>query len=122
MSVLCAGKIWLPKAGKFDDRKGDAWKFESAGLGEKFSSTPNLPVMARIRHGERGFVTIPRVNGFHPSHAMNYHSHASLLRQLQILIGAETCGMLRGDWEDEEWMDELRRRCQKISRSLSGKG
>ncbi len=119
--LLCAGKIRLPKAGKFDDRKGDAWKFESIGLGEKFGSTSNRPVKAKIHDGERGFVTIPRVNGFHPSHAINYHSHVSLLRQLQILIGAEACGMLRDDWEDKKWMDELRRHGQEISRSLSGK-
>ncbi|KAH7009487.1 hypothetical protein EDB80DRAFT_838181 [Ilyonectria destructans] len=118
--LLCTSKIWLPRAGKFDNPKGDAWKFESIGLGESFGSTPKLPVTARIRPAEgRGFVAIPRVNGFHPSHTMNYHSHASLLRQLQILIGAETCGMLRGDWEDEQWMAELRRRCMEISRSLS---
>lgn len=120
--LLCAGKIWLPSAGKFDDRKGEAWKFESAGLGKKFGSTAKLPVATKIRSEEGGFVTIPRVNGFHPSFAMNYHPHVGLLRQLQILIGAETCGMLRGDWEDEEWMDELRRRCQEISCTLSGKG
>ncbi|KAF7549120.1 hypothetical protein G7Z17_g6607 [Cylindrodendrum hubeiense] len=117
--LLCAGQIWLPRAGSSDDRKGDAWRFESIGLGEKFGSAAKWGVKTRIRHGKHGFVTISRVNGFHPSHAMNYHSHASLLRQLQILIGAETCGMLRGDWENEEWMDELRRRCQDISRSLS---
>ncbi|KAK2471339.1 hypothetical protein H9L39_17570 [Fusarium oxysporum f. sp. albedinis] len=118
--LLCAGKIWLPRAGKSDNRKGDAWKFESLRLGESFGSTPKLPVTVRVRPpGGRGFVAIPRVNGFHPSHAMNYHSHASLLRQLQILIGAETCGILRGDWEDEQWMAEMRRRCMEISRALS---
>ncbi|KAH7259800.1 hypothetical protein MRS44_008454 [Fusarium solani] len=119
--LLCAGKIWLPEAGKSDNRKGDAWKFESLRLGERFGSTPKLPVKVRVRPPEgRGFITIPRVNGFHPSHAMNYHSHASLLRQLQILIGAETCGMLKGDWKDEPWMAEMRRRCMEISKSLSG--
>lgn len=116
--LLCACKIWLPKVGKFDDLKGDAWKFESIGLGRTFGSTPKQPVTARVRHGERGFVSIRRVNGFHPSYVMNYHAHASLLRQLQILIGTETCGMLRGDWEDKEWMVELRRRCQNLSGSL----
>ncbi|KAF2677932.1 hypothetical protein K458DRAFT_446679 [Lentithecium fluviatile CBS 122367] len=116
--LLCAGRVWLPKVGKFDNRKGDAWKFESVGLGKTFGSTRKLPVTARVRHGERGFVSIRRVNGFHPSHAMNYHAHASVLRQLQILIGAETCGMLRGDWEDKEWMDGLRRSCQNLSRPL----
>lgn len=121
--LLCAGRIWLPNAGKFDKRKGDAYKLESIGVGQKFGNTPKLPVKARIpREGERGFVTISRVNGFHPSHAMNYHPHVSCLRQLQILIGAETCGMLRGDWEEKDWMDELRYRCQDISQALSGKG
>ncbi|KAG7127698.1 hypothetical protein HYQ46_010403 [Verticillium longisporum] len=118
--LLCAGKIWLPKAGKFDDRKGDAWKFESVGLGTQFGSTPKLPITARVRHGSKGLVAIPRVNGFHPSHAMNYLSHVSLLRQLQVLIGVETCGTLRGDWEDEEWMGDIRKRCQNISQSLTG--
>lgn len=121
-ALLCAGKIWLPRAGKFDDRKGEAWKFESVGLGKKFGSTAKLPVEAKIRPEEGGFVAIPRVNGFHPSHAMNYYPHVGLLRQLQILIGAETCGKLRNDWEDEEWMDELRCCCREISSSLSGKG
>ena len=121
--LLCAGKIWLPRAGEFNNHKGDAWKFESLRLGECFGSTPKLPVTVRVRPPEgRGLVAIPRVNGFHPSHAMNYHSHASLLRQLQILIGAETCGVLRGDWEDEQWMTEIRRRCTEISRGLSGEG
>jgi hypothetical protein len=119
--LLCAGKIWLPKVGKFDDRKGDAWKLESTGVGVRFGSTPKLPVTVKIRHEDGGFVAIRRVNGFHPSHAMNYHSHNSLLRQLQILIGAETCGTLRGDWKEEEWMGEMRRHCQEISRSFSGK-
>ncbi|KAF3360442.1 hypothetical protein VdG1_01402 [Verticillium dahliae VDG1] len=118
--LLCAGKIWLPRAGKFDDRKGDAWKFESVGLGTQFGSTPKLPITARVRHGSKGLVAIPRVNGFHPSHAMNYLSHVSLLRQLQVLIGVETCGTLRGDWEDEEWMGDIRKRCQNISQSLTG--
>ncbi|KAH6954134.1 hypothetical protein DER45DRAFT_569915 [Fusarium avenaceum] len=118
--LLCAGKIPLPRVGKFDNIKGDAWKFESLRLGESFGSTPKLPVTVRVRPpGGRGVVAISRVNGFHPSHAMNYHSHTSLLRQLQILIGAETCGILRDDWEDEPWMAEMRHRCMEISKALS---
>lgn len=119
--LLCAGRVWLPKVGKFDNPKGHVQKFESIGVGKKFGSTPNSPVAARIRRGERGFIDIRRVNGFHPSHAMNHYPHVSLLRQLQILIGAETCGMLRGDWEEEEWMGELRRRCQNIPGAPAGK-
>ncbi|KAK5994464.1 hypothetical protein PT974_04939 [Cladobotryum mycophilum] len=89
--LLCAGQIWTKK---FDDRKGDSNKIESIGPGKKFGSTPKLPVRARIRHGDKGLVTIPRVNGFHPSYAINYNPHASVLRQLLILTAAETCGML----------------------------
>ncbi|KAM0332322.1 hypothetical protein ACHAQA_002598 [Verticillium albo-atrum] len=118
--LLCAGRIWLPRAGKFDDRKGDAWKFESVGLGTQFGSTPKLPVVAKIRHGARNFVDIPRVNGFHPSHAINYLSQSSVLRQLQMLIAVETCSTLRGDWEDEDWMDVLRKRAWNASKTLSG--
>ncbi|KAI5457527.1 hypothetical protein BGZ63DRAFT_417208 [Mariannaea sp. PMI_226] len=117
--LLCAGKIWLPKAGRFDNRKGEAWKLENVGVGVKLGSNPKLPIKTRIRHENNGLVTISKVNGFHPSYAMNYHSHVSLLRQLQILIGVETCRTLRGDWEDEQWMEDLRRRCQNISNSIS---
>jgi hypothetical protein len=38
---------------------------------------------------------------------MHYHPHVSILRQLQVLTGTEICAMLRGDWEEEEWMDEF---------------
>ncbi|GIJ90985.1 hypothetical protein Asppvi_009950 [Aspergillus pseudoviridinutans] len=114
--LLCAGKFWLPNGRGFDGPKGDAWKFESIGVGKKFGISSKAPVQLRIRHRERGFVAIHRINGFHPSYAMNYHPHVSILRQLQILIGAETCAMLRGDWEDEEWMDKLRRRCHDFSK------
>ncbi|RYC78475.1 hypothetical protein BFJ63_vAg18651 [Fusarium oxysporum f. sp. narcissi] len=117
--LLCAGKIWLPRVGKNDDRKGDAWRFESIGVGERFDSIAKLLSKARIRHEDGGLVTIRRVNGFHPSYAVNHLPHVGVLRQLQILTGAETCGMLRGDWEEKEWMDELRRNCQKISKSVS---
>ena len=81
-------------------------------LEKKFGETPKFPVTVRVRHGKREFVHIRRVNGFHPSYAMNYHPHVSILRQLQILIGAEACGMMRGDWQEEKWMGELRCCCQ----------
>jgi hypothetical protein len=119
--LLCAGKIWLPNRRRFDDRKGDAWKFESIGIGKKFGITSKFPNPLKIRHGGKGFMAIPRLNGFHPSYAMNHHPHASILRQLQILIGVETCATLRGDWEEEGWMDQLRGRCQAFSRAQSGK-
>jgi hypothetical protein len=120
--LLCAGRIWLPYAVKSYKQKGDACKLESIGVGQRFGDSPQYPFKARIhREGKRGFVTINRVNGFHPSHAMSHHPHVSRLRQLQILIGAETCGMLRGDWEEKDWMGELRCRCQDVSTAPSGK-
>ncbi|KEY72608.1 hypothetical protein S7711_11025 [Stachybotrys chartarum IBT 7711] len=113
--VLCAGKIWLPRANKFDDRKGDAFKLESIGLGKKFGVSDKLSVTTRLRSGPHQWVSVNRVNGFHPSHAINHRSHVSLLRQLQLLIAAETCRRCRGDWEEQAWMDDLRERCQQLS-------
>ncbi|GJC77457.1 hypothetical protein ColLi_00295 [Colletotrichum liriopes] len=110
--LLCAGRIMMPFA-RAKKVKGSAYMFENIGIGEQFGRIPKWPVRAMVRHeGQRGFVAVPKVNGFHPSHAMNYHSHVSLLRQLLILIGAEACGMYRGDWDEFMWMDELRLRCQ----------
>ncbi|KAK1972510.1 hypothetical protein LY78DRAFT_650505 [Colletotrichum sublineola] len=110
--LLCAGKITMPFA-RAKKVKGSSYMFENIGIGEQFGRIPRWPVRAMVRHeGQRGFVAVPKVNGFHPSHAMNYHSHVSLLRQLLILIGAEACGMYRGDWEDNMWMEVLRLRCQ----------
>jgi hypothetical protein len=46
---------------------------------------------------------------------VNYRQEFSVLRQLQLLIAAETCGRLRNDWKNQKWMDELRTNCQAIS-------
>jgi hypothetical protein len=119
--LLCAGKIWLPEQDKYNNPKGDARKLESVGVGRTFGSTSELPDVTKIRDVDGNFVSIRRVNSFHPSYAMNYHAHVSLLRQLQIMIGAEACGILRGDWDNKDWMDELRRRCQELSTLLLGK-
>ncbi|GKT43463.1 uncharacterized protein ColSpa_03644 [Colletotrichum spaethianum] len=109
--LLCAGKIMMPFGRA--KVKGISYTFENIGVGEKFGRTRKWPEIARVRHeGNRGFIDLLKVNGFHPSYAMNYHSHVSLLRQLLILIGAEACGAYRKDWEDRLWMDELRERCQ----------
>ncbi|KAJ6012665.1 hypothetical protein N7522_003020 [Penicillium canescens] len=51
--LLCAGRIWLPNAGKFYKLKGDACRLESIGVGQKFGNTPKYPVEAKIhREGE----------------------------------------------------------------------
>jgi hypothetical protein len=119
--LLCAGKIWLPVLKRANKIKGDSTKFESIGLGRTFGSTEKLPSKVRIRQDDGSLVSIPRVNGFHPSYAMNYRAHNSLLRQLLILIGAEACGMLRDDWVDKGWMTELRAGCRELCTPIYGK-
>jgi hypothetical protein len=119
--LLCAGKIWLSEWDHFNRIKGGARKLESIGLGKTFGQNPKLPVRARIPRGDGSFVSVQRVNGFHPSHAMNHCRHVSLLRQLLILVCAEACGMFRNDWENKNWMNELRSRCQELSTSYPGK-
>lgn len=114
--LVCAGQIWT---GKFDDRKADARKLESLGVGKQFGSGPSLPLKAKIRHENRALISISRVNGFHPSYAMNYHPHKSALRQLLLLVGVEACGTVRDDWENEGWMNELRLHSLNISKQLS---
>ncbi|GAB0134141.1 hypothetical protein EsDP_00002524 [Epichloe bromicola] len=113
--LVCAGQIWTDQTGY---EKGDEGELESIGVGETFGRQGNreLPVVAHIRHGNKGLIAIRRVNGFHPSHAMNYYPHVSALRQLLILVGAEACGRVRDDWENEDWMDELRKNAKAKKR------
>lgn len=113
--VLCAGQVWLPRVGKYDDRKGEAFKIESIGVGQTFhevDKSTKKPEVVRMRAETGKLVKIRRVNGFHPSRAVNYLLHRSCLRQLQILVAAETCGVYRDDWREEPWMIELRMACQ----------
>ncbi|KAL0929716.1 uncharacterized protein CTRU02_215358 [Colletotrichum truncatum] len=119
--LLCAGKIPMPiKRAREVKDNSRVYLIENLGVGEQFGRTPKRPIQAKLRpEGQRGFVTIPRVNGFHPSFAINRHSHISILRQLQILIGAEVCGMYRSDWEEMAWMDILRLRCLSISNTAN---
>ncbi|KAJ4986358.1 hypothetical protein SVAN01_08175 [Stagonosporopsis vannaccii] len=117
--LLCAGRIWLPQGDRFNRIKEDARKLESIRIGQRFGQNPKLPVRAKIRREDGSFASIKRVNGFHPSHAMNYRAHVSLMRQLLILLCAEACGTFRDDWEDKQWMSDLRCRCGKLSNSLA---
>ncbi|KAK7178497.1 hypothetical protein PSPO01_15457 [Paraphaeosphaeria sporulosa] len=70
----------------------------------------------KLRPGSK----ILRVNAFHPSFAINYHPHMSCFRQLLILEVAQACGLNRGQWHNQIWMDELRKSCQaKVKETLS---
>ncbi|KAI9148853.1 hypothetical protein HJFPF1_10895 [Paramyrothecium foliicola] len=97
---------------ELDKLKGEVYKLESIGLGKRFGVEPKRPIRSRIRSGPHELISVPRINGFHPSSALNHQPHVSRLRQLQLLIAAEACGASRHDWEEEEWMDHLRARCQ----------
>jgi hypothetical protein len=113
--LLCCGKIFLKQRAK-DDRKGEARKFESQGLGTSFGKWTNI----RFRDETDNWVSTQRVNGFHPSYAMNYYPHISCFRQLQILTIAEACGMYRGEWKEETWMKSLRDSCASRAKQLQG--
>jgi hypothetical protein len=113
--VLCAGRIWLPR--HHDHCKGEAWKLESGGVGRTFDKYP----VVILRGENREIVRIRRVNGFHLSYAMNYHLEYSYLRQLLLLVVAQTCSVYKGDWEEETWMGSLRTYCSKFSRELTSK-
>ncbi|KAI1295948.1 hypothetical protein F5Y03DRAFT_300452 [Xylaria venustula] len=121
--VLCAGKIWLP----YEDRnlrrgaanqqksdvKGELWKLESAGVGQadRFDTV-------RLRGSGREQVKMSKVNGFHPSYAVNYHPEHTNLKQLLLLNVVKTCGTYRGDWEERRWMDSLRAECRDVVAKL----
>ncbi|QPG95507.1 hypothetical protein C2857_000998 [Epichloe festucae Fl1] len=113
--LVCAGQIWTGETGY---EKGDEQELECIGVGKTFGSQGERPVVADIRHGNKGLIAIPRVNGFHPSRAMNYRPHVSVLRQLLILVGAEACGTVRDDWKNKGWMDKLREKAME-SETLS---
>lgn len=119
--VLCAGKLRLSEPEDSRNLKEDVKYLESIGVGRlfgwEFGHPPRISVRAK---GENTLFYFARVNGFHPSFALNHHPHISLLRQLLILVCVETCDMVRGDWSDDGWKMELRSRCQKLSKSLSG--
>lgn len=108
--ILCAGKVWLGDNQR--DCKGSAWKLETKGIGETFDKYP----YANLLNCNNKSVQIRRVNGFHPSHAINHHPERSCLIQLILLIVSQTCGILRNEWEEEQWMSYLRINCQDLHR------
>ncbi|OBR16274.1 hypothetical protein CH63R_01454 [Colletotrichum higginsianum IMI 349063] len=114
--LLCAGRLDMPH-GRARKVKGSAYMLEHIAIGNKFGDDSKHPEIARIRpEGQKQkheLVKFRKVNGFHPSHAVNYHSHFSPLRQLQILIGAEVCGVYRNDWAEEPWMNDIREHCSR---------
>jgi hypothetical protein len=62
-----------------------------------------------------------RVNAFHPSYAVNHNPHISCFRQLLLLEVAQACGVRRGDWDEKEWMRDLRQKCRAKAKELRGR-
>lgn len=113
--ILCAGKVWLDDSQRHC--KGSAWTLETKGIGETFDKYP----YADLFSNNNKLVRIKRVNGFHPSHAINHHPERSCLIQLILLIVSQTCGILRNQWQEEQWMSYLRINCQDLHREQKRK-
>lgn len=82
-----------------NDDPGSMRMLEGIGIGNVFTS-------ACVGY------EIQRVNAFHPSFAVNYNPHLSCFRQLLTLELAQACGIYRGQWNNEKWMDDLRTHCK----------
>ncbi len=110
--VLCAGKKSLPT--ELRHLKGDMWRLESKAVGVNLEKYPSTTV----RNREGRWIRIRLVNGFHPSHAVNYNAESSCLRQLLFLVVAQTCAVYgMGSWKEEAWMADIRQRCSEVSRN-----
>jgi hypothetical protein len=106
-AVFCAGCIRGYVA------KGEARKVESIGIGNTFHNP-----FATLQAKNQVMAEVQRVNGFHPSSAMNYNPEHSCLRQLFLLEVAHTCAVHRGDWKEQTWMRGFRALCKG---ALSGR-
>ncbi|PYH71035.1 uncharacterized protein BO88DRAFT_242398 [Aspergillus vadensis CBS 113365] len=78
-------------------------KFRSLGVGRDF----DRPTVT-LRPGS----VAERVNSFHPSFAINYNPYDSCFRQLLLLNVAKACRVYEGTWNEEEWMNDLKKRCR----------
>lgn len=109
--VVCMWRRKQNSDGVRTGNPGNMDTLEGLGIGRTFRS-----MEFELRPGFK----IRRVNAFHPSFAINYHPHISCFRQLLILEVAQACGLYRGQWHNEFWMDELRSYCQdKVRKTLS---
>lgn len=77
-------------------------KFRSLGVGRDFER-PTIT----LRPGS----VAKRVNSFHPSFAINFNPYDSCFRQLLLLNIAKACRVYEGTWSEEEWMEDLKKRC-----------
>ncbi|KAH7136150.1 hypothetical protein B0J11DRAFT_556701 [Dendryphion nanum] len=53
------------------------------------------------------------VNGFHPSYAANYCPNESCFRRLFAMELCKALCELNSAWQEDDWMDHLRRKCRE---------
>ena len=61
-----------------------------------------------------------KISAFHPGFAMNYMKTESCFRRLLALQFVKAFGVWRGAWNEEQWMDDLRKQCAEISKQYRG--
>jgi hypothetical protein len=59
------------------------------------------------------------VNGFHPSYVANYHPNESCFRRLFAMELCKALCELNTAWQEDDWMNGLRRKCRQRSSQLS---
>jgi hypothetical protein len=99
--VMCASRSF--------DKAGPLECFASLGVGK------TMPERHSAEHGQPH-----RVNAFHPSYALNFYPLEPDFRQLLLLEAIHVCRQYSGDWVEEDWMHEFRRRCRVTCATLYG--
>ncbi|PMD42914.1 hypothetical protein L207DRAFT_542414 [Hyaloscypha variabilis F] len=89
--------------------KGQDLSFSGKGLG-RASQVESLEL-------SNGHV-VRVVNGFHPSYTANYCANESCFRRLFTMELCKAFCELNTAWQEDEWMDILRRKCQERTREL----
>ncbi|KAK2763287.1 hypothetical protein FQN54_009923 [Arachnomyces sp. PD_36] len=85
-------------------------EIRSLGVGRQFNKST-------VSFGSR--MTAERVNAFHPSYAVNFKPSISCFRQLLLLEVTKSCRVYDGNWNEQNWMSELRDTCRIKASSIS---
>lgn len=95
--VLCC-------AGKMETLSLNMSMYSGAGVGKSFTNTETVNP-----DGSKSVL----IKVFHPSYAVRYRPTESVFLHLLMLEFAQAFGQLRGDWVEQDWMDDLRREASK---------
>ncbi|KAH8689779.1 hypothetical protein GQ44DRAFT_230099 [Phaeosphaeriaceae sp. PMI808] len=98
----------------WQDKDAISTKLESVrsiGVGRVFE---NSAVEVQLGSGQMA----TKVNAFHPSYATYHHPTVSCFRQLLLLEITQACYKYAGNWLQQEWMIELRRKCRMRASKL----